>query len=114
MNKLSLHLSFVALSLSIVYFFYAYFVLFSPTLGAQIDQAFAEFFRQPHIIALALGILINAIGLMFHYRFFILVAAFLYSLSILLNLPLFYYVIIQAGLLFYSYFFGAPDRDGLI
>lgn len=114
MNKQSIRLSFLALVLSVAYFFYAYYVLHLSEPTMPTTDNFIEFFRQLNIIALALGIIINSIALVFKSRFLVLSAATLYTISIVFNLPLFYFLIIQVVLLLYSYYYGIPERDGLI
>lgn len=97
----------VAWVLSSTYFVYLvsyFFGTFDSASGAeQIGVGIAGFLLMPHAFLVLLGIIFNVLGWSMNKRGFALTGGILYSVSMLLFIPYFFFVIIQAILSFIGF-----------
>ena len=80
----------------------------STTGAEQVGAAIATALIFPHMLAVGIGLLFNMLGYFLHNRIFVLVGAILYSVSILLFMMYFMFVIVQMIL---SYIAFAKMKD---
>lgn len=112
MKKISRILATIAFVLSIIYIAYVYKIIYeasSDTAIASLESFPSQF--TPHIIATALAILMNGVGLVFASRWFILSGAIFYTAALILLPGNLLFVIIQAILLFIAFAIGKPERE---
>ena len=98
----------IALILTLAYLAYsAYYWQSSSTqvsdLAGQLGFAIAKTAVMPHLIAVAIGFVFNAVGVILPNRWFVLVAAIIYCVALFLFLPYFMFVLLQIILSFVGF-----------
>lgn len=108
MKKKKSKLALIALILSVLYAIYlvSYFtgaVTNETDSAAAVGAGLASVIVMPHLIAVVIGAITNAIGYFFSSRGFILSAGILYTVALVLFPMYFMFVIIQLILCFVAY-----------
>lgn len=94
-SKLAL-ISWILSALYLVYLIFYFSEGLGTTTGSeQAGAAIATALVLPHMLAVAIGLIFNMLGYFLNNRAFILVGAILYSVSILLFMMYFMFIIIQ-------------------